>query len=212
MSDATRGSDTALLSEKRLFREARALYELGDFGRCLEKLQILAASHPENGAVRPEMDRVRARLHEQQTGEYAFRQMYRQAKLTPPLVDCATFSTAVEVRQSPARGRGLFTTMPVSAGQLLVCEKAFAYSYAGDDQPPSRQNVLMSLSTKRMTVGGQAHLLTQIVQKLYHSPQLSHLFGDLYCGDYTAVPVSESDGYPVVDSWVCPIRQRKREE
>ncbi|KAJ6084351.1 hypothetical protein N7486_011151 [Penicillium sp. IBT 16267x] len=158
------------------------------------------------------MDRVRAKLHEQQTGKYMFCQIYKQAKLTPPLIDGATFSMAVEVRQSPRRGRGLFTTMPVSTGQLLVCEKAFTYSYAGDDQPTSRQNILVNLSTKRVIVGSQAHLLTQIVQKLYRSPQLLHLFGDLYCGDYTVAPVSEPDRHSVVDLWVCPIRQRKGEE
>ncbi|PNY29022.1 Protein unc-45 [Tolypocladium capitatum] len=201
MSDAIQYSDVALASEKRLFREARALYELGSFERCLDKLQMLAGSHPENAAVKPEMNRVGARLREQQTGEYAFRQMYKQAGQTPPLVDCATFSAPVEVRQSPGRGRGLFTTMPVSAGQLLVCEKAFAYSYAGDDQP-TRHNVLMNLSTKRMIMGGQAHLLTQIVQKLYHNPQLSHLFEDLHRGDYATAPVLQSDGFPVVDSFL----------
>ncbi|KND88680.1 Protein unc-45 [Tolypocladium ophioglossoides CBS 100239] len=202
MSDATKCSDSALPSEKRLFREARALYELGSFEQCLEKLQMLAGSYPENVAMKPEMSRVKARLHEQQTGEYAFRKMYKQARLTPPLVDCATFSAPVEVRQSPGRGRGLFTTMPVSAGQLLVCEKAFAYSYAGDDQPAKRLNVLMNLSTKSMIMGGQAHLLTQIVQKLYHNSQLSPLFGDLHHGDYATVSVSESDGFPVVDSFL----------
>lgn len=216
MSDAAQGSNADRPSEKRLFRfrEAQALYKLGHLGRCLERLQNLSESHPENKAVKSEMDRVRARLHEQQTGEYAFRQMYEQAKQTPPLIDCATFSALVEVRPSPGRGRGVFTTVPVSAGQLLVCEKAFTYSYAGDDEPARRHTILMNLSTKKMVVGGQAQLLTQTVQKLYHSPELSHLFCDLHRGGYAVSPVSESDGYPVVDSSVntFPVGQEKGED
>ncbi|KAF7554291.1 hypothetical protein G7Z17_g3039 [Cylindrodendrum hubeiense] len=202
MLDAALGSDADLPSEKGLFREARAHYELKNFSLCMERLQMLAESHPENRAVKPEIDRCTARLHEQQSGEYDFPRMYKQAKLTPPLIDCATFSANVEVRQSPGRGRGLFTTKPVSAGQLLLCEKAFAYSYAGDDQPEKSQTILMNLSTNKIIIGGQADLLKQIVQKIYHSPQSSHSFCDLHHGDYATAAVSESDGAPVVDSFL----------
>ncbi|KAM4056125.1 SET domain-containing protein [Hirsutella rhossiliensis] len=172
IQDATQGGDAASPSEKQLFREARALYELGDWQPSLLKLQALAASHPDNAAVKPELDRVMARLREQQTGEYDFRRMYRQTRSTPPLIDCATFSALVE---------------------------AFAYSYVADGDVHS---VLMNMSTKRMLVGGQAQLLTQIVQKLYHNGQLGHSFADLHRGDYAMAPVSEADGLPVVDSFL----------
>lgn len=199
MRDAISSGDPASPSDKQLFREARALYELGDFQSTLQKLQTLAASYPHNDAVEPELNRVRARLREQRAGEYNFGRMYAQARATPPLVDCATFSAPVEVRKSPGRGRGLFTTTPVSAGQLLVCEKAFAYRYAADDAPADTR-VLVNMTTKRITVGGQAHLLTQVVQKLYHDPQLLPVFVDLYSGSYEPASVFESDGLPVVDS------------
>lgn len=41
IADATWGSDAALPSEKRLSCKARALYELGQFEACLEKLRAL---------------------------------------------------------------------------------------------------------------------------------------------------------------------------
>ncbi|KAJ4308949.1 hypothetical protein N0V84_011784 [Fusarium piperis] len=200
LSDATRGHDPAAPTEKSLFREARALYELRSFDKCLAKLQILGESYPENKVVGPEMNRVKARLDEQQKGEYSFSRMYKQAKVSPPLIDCATFSGPVEVRTSPGRGQGLFTTKPVSAGDLLVCEKAFAYSHVGEDDQST--SLLMNLETKRMTVGGQARLLPQIVQKLYHNPDMSRAFLDLHHGDYQPVTVSECDGAPVVDSFL----------
>lgn len=143
------------------------------------------------------MERAKARVHEQSTGKYNFRRMYKQAKQTPPIIDCATFSAPVEVRDAPGKGRGLFTTKPVSAGQLLLCEKAFGYSYAEEG---ANFSILMNFSTKRATAGGQAHVLTQIVQKLYHGHDQSGDFRELYCGDHTVVPVLETDGIPVVDT------------
>ena len=96
--------------------------------------------------------------------------MDMQVKETPPLLHCAMFSALVEIFPLPRRGRGLFITEPGSAGQLLVCEKGFAYSYAGEDQP-TVVIVLMNRSTKKATMGGQAHPshLTRL-QKLYCNP------------------------------------------
>lgn len=173
---------------------------MGDFEQCLTKLQALAKSYPQNKAAGPEIQRVNARLDEQLKGEYSVNHMYKQAEQMPPLIDCATFSQLVEVRDSPGRGRGLFTTRPVSAGDLLLCEKAFAYGFVDGSKSASRTHVLMNLTTNKITVGGQALLLPQIVQKLLHNPQSSAPFKDLYHGDYEQVSVSECDGAPVVDT------------
>ncbi|KAJ4137178.1 hypothetical protein NW768_002759 [Fusarium equiseti] len=201
--DAERATNPAMTSEKSLFRKARALYDLGDYQKSLEVLGELTQSFPENKVASSEKDRVNERLKEQRTGEYKFREMYEQAERSPPFIDCATFSAPVEIRQSPGRGKGLFTTKAVSAGELLLCEKAFAYSFAGDEQSTKQTRILMNLATKRMVVGGQAHLLTLIVQKLYHNSSLSAEFGDLHHADYQKAKVLESDGTPVVDSFLA---------
>ncbi|KAG5752170.1 hypothetical protein H9Q70_005179 [Fusarium xylarioides] len=200
--DAEKATNPAMPSEKSLFRKARALYELGDYQQSLEMLERLTQSFPENKAASSEKDRLNERLNEQQTGEYKFKQMYKQAEKTPPLIDCATFSAPVEIRESPGRGKGLFTTKAVSAGELLLCEKAFSYSFAGDEQSTKQTKVLMNLATKRIIMGGQASLLTLIVQKLYHNSSLSAEFGDLHHGDYQKATVLETDGTPVVDSFL----------
>ena len=198
--DAEKATNPAMPSEKSLFRKARALYELGDYQQSLETLEKLIQSFPGNQAANSEKDRIKERLKEQRTGEYDFEEMYKQAESTPPLTDCATFSAPVEIRESPGRGKGLFTTKAVSAGELLLCEKAFAYSFAGDEESRKQTKILINLATKRMVMGGQAHLLTLIVQKLYHSSSLSAEFGDLHQADYQKATVLETDGAPVVDS------------
>lgn len=183
----------------RLFRESRALYEQGNFQQCLETLQTLTESYTENKYAKYHITRVKERLNEEQ-GQYTFSDMYKQAEKTPPLIDCATFAKLVEVRASPGKGKGLFTTRDVASGDLLLCEKAFAYVYAGKDHHSSARTMLMNVQTGRMVFGGQASLITQIVQKLYHSPELSRPFLDLHCGDYPKIPVLDCDGHPVVDS------------
>ncbi|KAJ4016210.1 hypothetical protein NW766_004401 [Fusarium irregulare] len=200
--DAEKATNPAMPSEKCLFRKARALYELGDYQQSLETLEKLTQSFPENKAAVSEKDRINERLKEQRTGEYDFKKMYEQAEKSPPFIDCATFSAPIEIRDSPGRGKGLFTTKAVSAGELLLCEKAFAYSFAGDEQSRKQTKILMNLATKRMVMGGQAHLLTLIVQKLYHDSSLSTDFGDLHRADYQKSTVLETDGTPVVDSFL----------
>lgn len=190
------------LMEKALFREAKALYALGKFRSCLERLMLLVRSNPKNSGAWAEIKRVEQRLREEEKGSYQFGSMYKQAEDTPPLIDCATYVGSVAVRDSPGRGKGLFTTKAVKAGELLLCEKAFAYSYAGDDNNTGKSNttILMNWHTNIMSMGGQANLITQIVQKLYHNYDGAKVFTELHHGDYTPVAISKVDGVPVVDT------------
>ncbi|KAI0482045.1 TPR domain protein [Xylariaceae sp. FL0804] len=206
LSDARRVASDGKPSttEKALFREARALYEMGEYRACMERLVSLAKDFPDNKAVKPELDRAQARLREQRTGQYSFRRMYTQAKVGIPVVDCATFIGPVEVRESPGRGCGVFTMAAVAAGDLLICEKAFAYSYAGDNSVESlrRITILMDVHSKTFVVGSQAHLTSQIVQKLLHDPESSKSFLDLHHDDYQPASAEEVDGRPVVDTFL----------
>ncbi|KAK8046091.1 hypothetical protein PG996_014155 [Apiospora saccharicola] len=206
LSDATKAVQDEMpeKSEKAFFREAKALYGLKRYRECMQKLVVLAKEFPDNQAVKPELGRVQARLREELKGVYTFRQMYKEATAGIPIIDCATFAGPVEVRPSPGRGRGLFTTAAVSAGELLLCEKAFGYCYAGDDHPDgnSTTTILMDMETQNYAVGGQAHLLSQIVQKLVQNPDSSKGFLALHHGAYQAVSADEVDGRPIVDSFL----------
>lgn len=199
--DATKTKERIAPTEKAAFREFRALYELRLFDRCLERLQQFTANHPDNKEAKSEMKRVKARLNEQLYGAYSFSRMYKQAKASSALIDCATFSEPVEVREAPGRGRGLFTVKAVQAGDLLLCEKAFAYHQC--DLSPGRCSILMDLESKRCSAGGQVEILTQIIQNLYHNPEYSRSFLDLHRGDYKPVSRDHADGHPIVDSFLA---------
>ncbi|KAF6794275.1 TPR domain-containing protein [Colletotrichum musicola] len=203
LDDVLRAQQGGNTTEKILFREAKAHYAVEQFSSCKDKLQQVLELNPENKDTKIEMVRVNKRLREEATGEYAWRQMYKQAEATPPLIDCATYSVPVEVRPSPGRGNGLFTTRAVKAGDLLLCEKAFAYCYAAEVDPVGRRNIkiLMSVDSDRASMGGQANLINTIVQRLHHNPQISKRFMGLHHGDYQPAEPDKT-GESLVDSLV----------
>ncbi len=103
----------------------------------------------------------------------------------PPHLDHATYVGPVAGKDAPGRGRGLFTTTAVEAGELLLCEKAFAHCYAGssDESPKYCSKInLMNVHTNRMVVGMQSDLITAVVQKLWRNPSVLSKFATPHHG------------------------------
>jgi hypothetical protein len=58
----------------------------------------------------------------------------------------------------------------------------------------------MQLGSKTGYVGGQAQLISDLVQKLQHNPVAARPLLDLHQEGYGASSVQEVDGRPVVDT------------
>ncbi|EDO02331.1 hypothetical protein SS1G_04807 [Sclerotinia sclerotiorum 1980 UF-70] len=193
-------------SEKALYRGGQALYGLGRFSECHDIFEHFCKKFPNSSVATAELKRVRCRLAEQQSGIYDFESIYKEISTTkPPHLDHATFLGPVVVKPSPDRGLGLFTTKAVKAGELLLCEKAFAHCYAGTSEGSetfSKTTLLMNVHTNKMTVGTQADLITTIVQKLWKNPSLIPEFNALHRGSYKLAEKTEVDGKPVIDTFL----------
>lgn len=192
-------------TEKGLFREATCLYRLRKFDECLSKFQKLRALYPSNKDVQFEVAKTIDRLRECNDGIYKWKNMQQQSKNGDQLVDCGTFSKNVEIRPSPGKGRGLFTTKSVVAGELLICEKAFSYSFIDTDGgTKEHQNILLlDVDALKALVGGQILNLTRIIQKLYHEPGTAASFLEMHHDNYAALPQGlRVDSKPVVDTYV----------
>lgn len=188
-------------SEKTLFRKAQALYHLQRFREACDVYAELRKEYPENTTAKKEFNRALERLAEQENGKYQFKRLQLEAKTScPPHLDHATYIGPVAVRSTETHGRGLFTTKAVKAGDLLLCEKAFAHAFHDPNDPTQGLALLINLQTESMTMGTQAELVRLIVQKLYKSPSLMSAITGLYHGSYEAVDVQEADGIPVVDT------------
>lgn len=198
LEDAGKFSADAQQSEKGFYRAALSLYELGRFQESHQALTSLISHYPHCSAAKKEIVRTEQRLKEQEHGDYDFRAMYSAAEATPPCLDNATFAVNVEVQASNGRGRGLFAKKDVIAGDLLLCEKAFAYCSSKD----SKTSVLMNTHTDRGTMGTQADLITAIVQKMFRNPSFMPVFTSLHHGDYTPVDETKVDGMPIIDTYI----------
>ncbi|KAL9609961.1 MAG: hypothetical protein Q9167_005313 [Letrouitia subvulpina] len=185
-------------SEKGLYRAALALYGLERFRESHETLHILVSRYPKCDAAKTEIIRTSQRLKEQEQGVYNFRAMYQAAEKTPPCLDNATFSGNVSIQVSKGHGRGLFTTKEVTAGELLLCEKAITYCSSND----SKTSLLVNTHTDRITLGTQADLIAASVQKLLRNPSLATQFFSLYHGDYKCVDETHVDGSPIIDTFL----------
>jgi hypothetical protein len=141
-------------------------------------------------------------VREQETGEYDFKRLQREAKqLRPPQLDHATYIGPVEVRQTERKGRGLFTTQDVKAGDLLLCEKAFCHGFYDEDK--SLTTLLMNIETKKGFMGSQADLLTNIIHKLHRNPSIADDYTSLFHGDYEAKAPAHLEGeVEVVDTFL----------
>lgn len=138
---------------------------------------------------------------------YNFKQLQADANtLRPPHLDHATYIGPVEVRKTESKGRGLFVTKDVKAGDLLLCEKAFSHAHAGEDEDAgnvasSTISLLLNPETGQGFKGAQADLIKLTVQKLYRNPSLAPAFTTLYHGNYEGVSTSMVDGKPIVDTY-----------
>lgn len=133
-------------------------------------LQTLCKEFPGNQQAKTELSRTSRRLEERANGEYSFGRFYKEAaKLCPPQLDVATFTGPVTVKPSAVGGRGLFTTAAIKAGELLLCEKAFAYAFAYDENEQLNRDVTYVIDphANSVTMGTQVELVRMIVQKIY---------------------------------------------
>lgn len=138
-------------------------------------------------------------MTESRTGRYPFRQMQQEVStLHSPCLNHATHIGPVVVRPTASHGKGLFTTKPVQAGDLLLCVKAFSYAYPADD-PDKKISILINAQANAITKGTPASLVDITLHFLHKNPSLISLINGLDHGSYESVGVSEVDGRPGVD-------------
>jgi hypothetical protein len=193
-------------SEKALYRGGLALYGLQRFDEAAEVLRVLETKFPEIAAGKHELARTLLRIKEQKTGVYNWKKLYMASQLRPPKIDSASFTGPIEIRDSPCRGKGLFTTKQVKAGDLLLCEKAFSYCFAAPRgeavkaKSISPASVLLDVPGNRGFFGTQADIIRDVSNKLIMAPSLRSDFEALFHDSYESVPSTPVDGAPVVDT------------
>ena len=200
--------------EKALFRVARAFYGLKFWKKALRSFQELISHYPNNQTARQEIARCEMRLREE-SGHYDFDAMIEEAIAKAPKsdMDRADYIGSIEVRDCAieSHGRGLFTTKDVEAGELLLCEKAFAVNFV--DTSPSLEMVEGVADEEKdendkkeqenertwRIIERRRQLIGNALVKLHRNPSLQSAFAELYPGPDWVDEVDEESGQPLAD-------------
>lgn len=189
------------LAEKALYRSCEALYSLGRFAECRIVLKKLCSEFPDSREGRILFERVQKRCMEKSHAAYNFSLLQRMAKtLNVPILDLSTYMGPLKVQKSPGKGRGLFLTKSVKAGDLLLCEKALACVFKPEDRNPRSAGSPDAYQTLSGHINTQMQLTDALIWKVKHNPSIRLELASLHCGSYAPLTEMEVDGKPVVDT------------
>jgi len=200
--------------EKGMQRKSLALSGLGRHKEALDLALEFARIFPDSPVAKEELERCKIRHVEQQTGFYDFKSLYKATKLRPPQLEFVSYRGPVEVRESKGRGRGLYTTKVVNAGDLIICEKAFSYRFPASEKEvrggPSNSSLttaLIDVPQNKIDVGTHSDVIRDISTKVALNPSLYPAVRALCSGSYKDPPTKFSvDGVSVVDTQVSPFQ------
>ena len=174
---------------KILFLQSLAAYELRCYHKAGELLDALRTvvktaniSPPKETSdqIRRARKAVDTRLHELQHGDYdwlsLFRKSITQGSEQRYLLEAADFIGPVKLDWAPGKGRGLFLTRDVRAGELLIVEKAICVGVEGESAIDHRESYDFSFPRTVVpgvsTAGGMA--VAQLLSGVLDNPDLYH--------------------------------------
>ncbi|CZT19152.1 uncharacterized protein RCC_04998 [Ramularia collo-cygni] len=202
LSSLTKGTDprSKSLDAKAYYRAGLSAYQLGDFQQASEHFESNLRLDPTDRDSTRELARTSARLVEQ-SGKYDFEKIIAALSTSKPRVDAADFLQQVEVRASPGRGRGLFSTAPIKMGDLILCEKATCVVYENDIGAYETLKLDVARAAAYTIKTGAMHRV--LLKKLHDNPSLAPKVLSLYDGQpSTGSPEPCTplvDGMPVLD-------------
>lgn len=188
-------------NEKALFRAAKALYGLRRYKESADQLSKVVNLFPQNREANRDFGRCLDRLREERGG-FDFAAMLDEAisKSPKPDMDRADYTGPIEVRDCALKshGRGVFSTRPIKAGELLLVEKSFCSTFANDSSSTGKRDETTGLWGDKCVSELRADIATTIFVKLHRNPSLVPAFADLFPGP-EAIEELDEIGNPIVD-------------
>lgn len=172
-----------------LFLQSLAAYELRCYRKASEllgRLRVVAKtaniSPPKEIADRiwTANKAVDVRLRELQHGDYdwlsIFHKSMTQASDRRYLMEAADFIGPVKLKLAPGKGRGLFLTRDVRAGELLIVEKAIGVGFEGENASDYRNSYGFLFPRTEMPGISSAigMVVAQLITGVLDNPSLHH--------------------------------------
>lgn len=185
---------------KALYRAGRAFYHLQDFSKAECRLQHLLELQPDDKDGQEQLQKTKARLEEAATGNYDFASMRNSISPQHKRLSHASFTANVEVRSVGQRGKGLFATKDLKAGDVILVEKAFCIAF--ESETDNVTHMIMNLNTNTIRTGPHAMLYYSLVRKLSDNPNQAKRFLQLHDGGYTPKCTAQTvDGVTAIDTF-----------
>lgn len=188
------------INVKALYRGGRACYCQESFSKAQKLYEKVLQINPEDQDAGEQLAKTRARLEESTTGKYDFTAMSNSVNAAHKRLDYATFTKNVTIRPSSKKGRGLFATKNIKAGELVLVEKAFSVAFASE--LGSETHMILNLNTNTGRIGAHANLHNQLVQKMLNNPNQAQRMLALFDGGYSPKCTPQIiDGKMVIDTF-----------
>ncbi|KAI2480601.1 protein containing SET domain protein [Pyrenophora tritici-repentis] len=185
------------LDSKAFYRAGMAAYNQSRWHVAKDHFLQQQSLTPDDKDAKSQLKKIEARLREEQTGSYDLFKIRTSLSKARSRIDAGNFTLKTEIKQSPGKGRGLYATCDIPAGDIVICEKAFCVVWG--HEPDTLTAMTYDVRDSRIRVAPLG-LAKALVQKCLNQPSLTDgfmdLFGD-YVGDVANVFVN-ADG-PVVD-------------
>ncbi|KAI1805373.1 SET domain-containing protein [Daldinia bambusicola] len=188
------------LDSKAYFRAGSAAYNLGEYQEAKGFFEEQLKLTPDNKTAIAYLKNIEVRIREQDMGAYNFKKIRANLSRARPRVEAASFLSNTKVAESKGRGRGLFATRDIPAGEIVICEKAFCVVWGHEKEALAAMTYDVRDDRIRASPVG---LSKAIVQKLLNNPSQIEKVMDLY-GDYAGdegTNVSKTEDGPVVDAF-----------
>ncbi|TDZ21194.1 putative protein lysine methyltransferase SET6 [Colletotrichum orbiculare MAFF 240422] len=185
------------LDSKAYFRAGSGAYNLGRYEEAKEYFEQAKKLAPEERGAAVYLRRLEARFREQKNGDYDLAKLRANLSQNSPRADAASFTAKTEVKDSANKGRGLFATRDIAAGEIVMVEKAFCVVWGHESDVLTAMTYDVRDDRIRVAPVG---LTKAISQKLLRNPSQLDRVMDLY-GDYQGEtrPTNNTQDGPVVD-------------
>ncbi len=185
------------LDSKAYYRAGSAAYSLQRFSEAKQFFEEQQNLTPNDKDARIYLKKINLRLREQETGKYDIMKLQTTVSRARPGADATRFIKNTEIRQSKGKGRGLFALQNFSAGDVIMCEKAYVVAWGHQDRALTAMTYDIRDDKIRVAPLGLARAMAE---KMFNNPStieaVMGLYGD-WQGDGQIVPKG-AEG-PIVD-------------
>ncbi|CAM6105334.1 unnamed protein product [Calypogeia fissa] len=150
---------------KSLFRKGRALLGLGDYRQALAHFEAANARTPFNKDVLAAIKLSRTADQQNHLGIYDLTDYYLRGRFNGEIPNCADYIGPIQIRAHIGeKGRGLFLTKSVEAGDLLMVSNPLAFCQP--EQQSHSNSKLHVLSKEFMTQEDNGRIPVEVEDKL----------------------------------------------